>query len=83
MSDALSTTSEDMLVQKRPVKSTSQEEHDSVQELMAKANTMDEDFFKKYLKIHKEEVEEMYRKQGGGIASGEWINRDYTVGMDP
>ncbi|EXJ54389.1 hypothetical protein A1O7_09728 [Cladophialophora yegresii CBS 114405] len=95
-SDAESTTSKDPLVQRQPVKSTSQEEHnvdssqpmkstsreehDSVSELMAKANTMGEDEFKAYLKEHKEEVEAMYRKQGGGIASGDWVSRDWATG---
>jgi len=71
--DANSTMSGDTLVPKERVKSISQEEHDSVSELMSKANTMNEEDFKKYLKEHKEEVEDHYRKQGGGIASGEWI----------
>jgi hypothetical protein len=62
---------------------TSEEVHTSFQELMTKANTLSEGDFKKFLQEHKDEVEEMYRKQGGGIASGEWINRDYTTGVNP
>ncbi len=82
-SDKASTLSGETLNQKEPMKSTSQEEHKAVSDLMAKANTMSEEEFKAYLKEHKEEVEAGYRKQGGGIASGEWINRDYTTGMNP
>ena len=76
-SDAAVTASDETLVQKQPMESTSQEEHQAVGNLMSKANTMSEEDFKKYLEEHKEEVEAMYRKQGGGIASGEWINSDY------
>ncbi|OCT48427.1 hypothetical protein CLCR_04334 [Cladophialophora carrionii] len=79
--DAASTTSKDPLVHGQPMKSTSTEEHDLVGELMAKANTMGEDEFKAYLKEHKEEVEEMYRKQGGGIASGDWVSRDWATAV--
>ncbi|ETI20518.1 hypothetical protein G647_08555 [Cladophialophora carrionii CBS 160.54] len=77
--DAASTTSQDPLVHGQPMKSTSNEEHDLVSELMAKANTMGEGEFKAYLKQHKEEVEAMYRKQGGGIASGDWVSRDWAT----
>jgi len=82
MSDSASTMSGVTLAQKQPVKSTSQEEHDTVGDLMAKANTMSEEEFKKYLRDHKEEMETMYRKQGGGIASGEWISRDWATAMN-
>lgn len=78
--DNTSTMSDTTLVPKERVKSISQEEYDTVSDLMAKANTMSEEDFKKYLKEHKEEVEDMYRKQGGGIASGEWISRDWWTG---
>lgn len=71
--DASSTMSGDTLVPKERVKSISQEDHDTASDLMKKANTMSEEDFKKYLAEHKEEVEAFYRKQGGGIASGEWI----------
>jgi len=81
-SDSASTMSGETLVRKQPMKSTSQEEHDTVGDLMAKANTMSEEEFKKYLKEHKEEVEAKYRKQGGGIASGEWISRDWATAMN-
>ncbi|KAJ9610768.1 hypothetical protein H2200_005545 [Cladophialophora chaetospira] len=80
-SDASSTMSGDTLVPKERVKSTSQEEHDSVSELMSKANTMNEEDFRKYLQEHKEEVEAHYRKQGGGIASGEWIVSGTPLGF--
>lgn len=72
-SDANSTMSGATLVPKERVKSISKEDHDTASDLMSKANTMNEEDFKKYLKEHKEEVEAYYRKQGGGIASGEWI----------
>jgi hypothetical protein len=82
-SDGASTTSEETLIQNQRMKSTSQEEHETVGDLMSKANTMSEEDFKKYLKEHKEVVEAAYRKQGGGIASGEWISSDYTTGLNP
>jgi hypothetical protein len=72
-SDANSTMSGDTLVQKERVKSISQEDHDTHSDLMEKAKTMGQEDFKKYLAQHKEEVEAHWRKQGGGISSGEWI----------
>ena len=78
--DASTMSGETLVPQRERFSSTSKEEHEQVGDLMAKANTMSEEDFKKYLKEHKEEVEAMYRKQGGGIASGEWVSRDWATG---
>jgi len=44
---------------------------------------MNEEDFKKYLAENKEEVEAYYRKQGGGISSGEWIVPGVPMGKLP
>jgi hypothetical protein len=59
--------------------STSEPEHAQVGELMAAAQTMTPEEFKVYLRQHKERTEDEYRKQGGGIAGGDWVSPD-TIG---
>ena len=61
--DSASTMSGATLVQERPMKPMSKEEHTSFSDLMAKANTMPPEEFKAYLARYKEEVETAQRKQ--------------------
>ncbi len=62
--------------------STSEQEHAQVGDLMTKAQTMSPEEFKAYLRRHKEKTEAEYRKQGGGIAGGEWMSQDTTGEYD-
>jgi len=80
-SDSASVSSKTPLVPEahEHLKTTSQEEQTAFNELMEKAKTMSPEDFKKYLEQHKEEVETMYRKQGGGIGGGEWIWGDPKI----
>ncbi|KAK5204364.1 hypothetical protein LTR47_003018 [Exophiala xenobiotica] len=43
---------------------------------MVKAKNMSPQEFRAYVDKYKEEMEEKYRKQGGGVLGGEWIWRD-------
>jgi hypothetical protein len=60
----------------QPFKSTSTEEQKMYDDLMVKAKSMSPQEFRAYVDKHKEEMEEKYRKQGGGVLGGEWIWRD-------
>ncbi|KIY01619.1 uncharacterized protein Z520_03171 [Fonsecaea multimorphosa CBS 102226] len=85
LSDAASMTSTAPLVRpsdsasirpSAPLRTTSNEEQASFNSLMDKARTMNPDEFKAYLRQYKEDVETMYRRQGGGVTGGDWIYRD-------
>ncbi|OAP56353.1 hypothetical protein AYL99_09532 [Fonsecaea erecta] len=84
LSDAASMISTAPLVkpdghgQPDPMRTTSNEEQTAFNSLMDKAKTMSPEEFKAYLCRHKEDVEAMYRRQGGGITGGDWIYRDPT-----
>jgi hypothetical protein len=45
-------------------------------DLMVKAKSMSSQEFRAYVDKYKEDMEEKYRKQGGGVLGGEWIWRD-------
>ncbi|KAK5196539.1 hypothetical protein LTR99_005327 [Exophiala xenobiotica] len=49
-------------------------DHSNLGDLMSKAQSMPPDEFKAYLAQHKEATEAMYRKQGGGVAGGDWVS---------
>jgi hypothetical protein len=61
------------------MKSLTPEDHAAHSDLMRKAEIMDPEEFKVYLKEHKEEVESVYRRQGGGLG-GEWMTRGSMSG---
>ncbi|KIW35333.1 uncharacterized protein PV07_02035 [Cladophialophora immunda] len=85
LSDAASMTSTAPLVKpdaaagSSGLRTTSNEEQTAFNGLMDRAKTMSPEEFKAYLRQHKEDVETMYRRQGGGITGGDWIYRDPTV----
>jgi hypothetical protein len=64
--------------------STSADDHNhnnNLGDLMSKAQSMPPDEFKAYLAQHKEATEAMHRKQGGGVAGGDWVStQDSTTG---
>jgi len=59
-------------------------DHNNLGALMSKAQSMPPAEFKAYLAQHKEATEAIYRKQGGGIAGGDWVStQDSTTGVNP
>ena len=80
VSDSASTISKTPLIPetKEPFKSMSKEEQETFNTLMEKAKVMSSEEFQEYLRQHKEEVEEKYRKLGGGVVGLAWIWRDPT-----
>jgi hypothetical protein len=77
--DTLKSDSGDQSQFRGRMKSLTPEDHAAHSDLMRKAEIMDPEQFKAYLKEHKEEVETMYRRQGGGFGS-EWITRGSMSG---
>jgi len=77
--DAASTMSGDTLVNRNQAPSTSDD--NDLGDLMSKTQNMSPDELKAYLAQHKEGTEAKYRKQGGGVAGGDWVSTgDATTG---
>ncbi|KIV78621.1 hypothetical protein PV11_06255 [Exophiala sideris] len=79
-SDTASTMTGDTLVNQNQSSSTSDD--NNVGGLMSQAQGRSPEELKAYLAQHKEETEAKYRKQGGGVAGGDWVSTgDATTEM--
>lgn len=84
--ETVSTMSGETLVPQNHASSTAKTssapgDDNNSEDLMSKAQSKSPEELKAYLAQHKEETEAKYRRQGGGIAGGDWVStQDATAG---